>query len=303
MSKLDPVNVLRSFGDLLERAIVGEAIGHLDPILQPYAKVWLDHVVARRIPGDSSRIQPEWMRFAGSHYTVLIRIYNAWKHLSGLRDACVDEADSMDATLLLQIQDFTASFWWNIGSAIDNFAHCLAEFPFEQYKAMGKEYFCADERFKDFIYFYDRRTQFIHNRLVPVGIDQGMVVFNFHHLDSEDGEAGNVPKFTDWDQPLKRKELIVDFYERKWDVLLKALSGAWLHMSHLLLQVDVNRPKFTVREEVAQESNVAASLTAPSFITQAGLGMIRMTAISGVPSQPTQLEYGTRMTGNKNPTF
>jgi hypothetical protein len=116
-------------GDPLEREIAC-SWEELSLVLEPYADIWHDFILPRRLPDPPGRVAEEWMPFAGSHYTALIRVYHAYKSYLGLRErVAAIEGGQDSAVLLLEVHELTASFWEHIGSAIDNLAMCYLDAP------------------------------------------------------------------------------------------------------------------------------------------------------------------------------
>jgi hypothetical protein len=228
---LEPLAALSKYGDALERAIIEEARDDLLLILQPYAHVWVNHVLPKRVNGDVCRITPEWSPFAARHYTALVRTYNAWSALRRLNQLCDAEGLPDYGALLVNVQDLCAGFWWNLGAAIDNFCQSLPSSPIRELKSKNIDYFRA--RSSELRYTYSRRTQFIHAPIVPLGVEHGTPAFNFYHLDNDDHDPDNLDENTDW-EITNHSAQDLSFYDRSWDQFLKCLSEAWWHLSSLL---------------------------------------------------------------------
>jgi len=178
------------------------------------------------------------MNFGGSHYTAINRFYHAWQHVNLLRSCCEAEIDMHDGDTLHVLQEACSGFWWNLGSAVDNLGLALTDAPVTPRKDKGKEYFTL--KYPQLNYVYDRRTQFIHSRIVPLTVDGGMVCFHGEHLSASRPEL--VAKYTDWDGAYTRQELAQDFYVQTWRSFLTEMGNAWWHLHSLLQTHDKDRP-------------------------------------------------------------
>ena len=112
--------MLGKCGDPLERAIVRESSDELGGILLPYSDIWRGYVHPTRL-GDGEILRSEWMLFGGSHYTALIRAYNAFGFYKEIIALC-DTRHEDDGALLLGLQSATSGFWWPLGALVDNLA-------------------------------------------------------------------------------------------------------------------------------------------------------------------------------------
>ncbi len=259
------INLLGRHGDPLEREIVRTAADALVTVIEPYSTVWATHVFQRRLPDAGySRVPAEWMDFAGSHYTALIRLYHAFKALSSLKRACEVELTADIGARLLEIHELTASYWWNIGAAIDTLGSAFSDAPCTKLKkGSGSKWLKIN--FPDLATSYDRRTQFIHSRIVPISVDGGMPVFCFQQLKSDENDGGDQPKYTPWDvQFAGRHELVGDFYDTHWPKFLSAARDAWFHLQRWLRDTDNDIP--ATRGGLAVEVGLADNPSIPSNI-------------------------------------
>ncbi len=247
----DPdLQLLQTRGDPLE-VLISQHRDALFPVLSPYARVWSKHIIHRRV-GDGSRLVEQWMPFGSNHYTALIRLYHAFTAKELLLSQC-KKAEAVkgrsvtadDYALLLQVHATCAAFWENLGSAVDNFAHVWddarrillgnaknpgvteGDEPFS-FKAI------SPEKYPMLNYAYDRRTQFIHSALVPSRFEDGMVVFNLRHYDSER---------TDWLPETEVVESVDDKVTKDWAAVLQELGQAWERLFSWLQSKDEGRAK------------------------------------------------------------
>jgi hypothetical protein len=125
MSELDQ---LGQSGDPLEQAIVRLAGEELRAVLVPYSQIWTKYVVPNRI-SQGETVEKVWLRFAASHYTALIRVYNARSFHKEIQRICSQCFDINDGDFLLDQHAATAAFWWSLGSAVDNLGDAIEGIP------------------------------------------------------------------------------------------------------------------------------------------------------------------------------
>jgi hypothetical protein len=250
----DPaLQLLREKGDPLE-ILISQHRDDLFPVLSPYARVWSKHIIHRRV-GDGSRIVDEWMPFGGDHYTSLIRLYHAYTAKESLLIQCKQaetfkgrDLTSNDYSLLLQTHATCAAFWENLGSTVDNLAHAwddarrvLLGNAKNPGATEGDEQFSfkaiSRERYPMLNYAYDRRTQFIHSALVPNRLEDGMIVFNLRHYDSER---------TDWLPETEAIESLDNQVAKDWKAVLQELGQAWERLFSWLQSKDKGQLKQAV---------------------------------------------------------
>lgn len=226
MSPNEKFALLCQQGDPIERRICFDEEA-LCSVIYTYASIWADFVYPRRI-GDGSAVALEWMPFAGSHYTAIVRLHHAYRakqQLAGLSQQLA--AGKHDVDRLIDAHAATASFWENLGSCIDNLA--LAHEDAGLIERLGVD---EDEKvegsggrkllkmkYATIGEAYDRRTQFIHSRLVPQKIQDGALVFNVRLLQTKE---------TYW--PAKHgveDEFVDDFHDAFWLKFMRELGDAW----------------------------------------------------------------------------
>jgi hypothetical protein len=226
MNTEEAIDLLRTRGDPLERVIV-DSWATISQVLNPYAGVWAHHVYPRRNPHNPSVVTDAWMPFTGSHYTAIVRVYHALKKWERIQFICHEfAAGSKSGELLLEAHEVFASFWEHIGTAIDNLARCFEDAPCIN-KENGSKY--VQIHYKKVDEAYDRRTQFIHSRLVPMGVDGGMLFFNSELFKQ---------KNTNWREKFVRPTIATDYYEDVWTSFMKDMSDLWSHLLEWLRNVD-----------------------------------------------------------------
>jgi hypothetical protein len=203
---------LNRWGDTLERAIcqerlaVSEEASDLNQILYPYSSVWYDHILPWRDPYDLSRLDDghsDWIAFGSDHCTALVKYYLAFRKYRASISCCNAVANGCEyADLLFDIHDAIAGFWEHMGSAIDNLGRCFGDAPCLSY-ARGDGLKSVQGNYESLSFAYNRRTQMIHYSLVPVGFDDGTIIFNECHFDEPE---------TTWSPAQRTHEWINEYY-------------------------------------------------------------------------------------------
>ena len=229
---MDHIAILQRRGDDLERAIIGDGAGPLASVVAPYASIWWRYVLPNRI-GIGNFATNEYARFAGSHYSALIRLHNALKFKDKIIDLCADYQSGGDDQLELHAN--TGGFWWSLGSCVDNLGHAISEFPGStivdsEGKEAGKNHIC--DRFQFLAYAYSRRTQQIHSRILPIGAKDDYPLFSYEYLDGKD--RTNLPASTDWKDEFSTPQRLAEFYEDRWAEAVKEFTNTWCYLLNLL---------------------------------------------------------------------
>ncbi|MEI7731005.1 MAG: hypothetical protein WCO56_15625 [Verrucomicrobiota bacterium] len=256
---------LQTKGDPLEVLICRE-FDELSLVLLPYSRVWSRHIFTRRIK-DGSEVIPEWMPFAGCHYTALVRLHHALIAKREIIAICkkAEESGKHDATeedyfSLLSVHAACTSFWDNLGASIDNFVHAQEEAktvlalkkekrqeipvcPKCGAKPELKEKFAArtlsQAKNPKLYYAFERRHQFIHSILVPHRIDGGMIVFNLRHYDDA---------ATDWSKDVQVWQNIDSQVNEDWGNVLKEFGDTWAGFDSWIKAEDKDCPIVRTRE-------------------------------------------------------
>lgn len=268
-------DLLKKEGDPFE-IIISTASTSLGPVLSPYAAVWAKHIYPRR-EGDGSQIMADWMAFGGSHYTALIRLYHSYRFKEIILQLCKQaeqskncEATAEDYSLLLELHGACASFWENLGSAIDNFSHAWDD---ARRLLVGNAKTCGENgdepisgktiseaKYPKLNYAFARRTQFIHWRLVPKRLEDGMIVFNLRHYDDEK---------TIWLPEEEQIEAIDRQVEKDWGEVINELSSAWQKLFSWLQSKDKNRPSAREQKTAIKVEPLEVRANSQPFISGA----------------------------------
>jgi hypothetical protein len=65
---------------------------------------------------------------------------------------------------------------------------------------------------------YDRRSQFVHSRIVPKGVYADYVCFNLRCFDQKEGK---------WSPQPDHQEIMSSYYEKMWSDFLTEIGSAW----------------------------------------------------------------------------
>jgi len=210
MNSDDNLRSLEKWGDPLEQAIVENEA--LLPVLVPYACIWARHLLVRRDKQHRYVKSEEWYEFGAHHYTALIRVENAYRSLRQIREACCTLRQQTDAKeALLDLHLAIASFWENLGCAIENLEKALQKIVRSGTLARQG----AVER------AFAKRSRLIHGLIVPVATNDQSIEFYVSHLEDEDDKKG-------WHQPKERTtEWVEQHHDDEWVAILAGLASAW----------------------------------------------------------------------------
>jgi hypothetical protein len=248
----DTIAVLASQGDPLEREIC-KHVDELRPLLQPYADIWCDHILIRRIE-DNARVEPDWMNFAGSHYSAMVRVFHARDTLKKLQPLVLCETKEEDiGKILLDVHREWASFWEHIGTSIDNLASAFQDSKppiiVDDGKSASRE--ALMRKYEGIAYAYNRRTQFIHSRIVPATIKNDLVQFRGRITDRHDRR--NEPKSSTWEKPYDSEYVLGDILEAEWGNYIRVMTDAWWFLRNALRDKDLAAEK--LRKKILREDS------------------------------------------------
>jgi len=233
------LGVLTRWGDTLERLVAQEqqtapqVSTSIVQLLYPYSGVWFRHVLPRRDPQDLSRLAAEhtaWAQFASSHYTALVKLYNALLKLRDMQSCSHEVAHGLGrhAELLIRAHDSFSGFWENLGSAIENLGRAFEDAPVLNYPPRsGLRMLQAN--YASISNAYDRRTQAIHYSIVPLGFDDGALVFNERHLDEKE---------TTWSTTRYTAEWVDEYLIQVWQKVTTELVSVWTRLQDELVRAD-----------------------------------------------------------------
>ena len=104
-------------------------------------------------------------------------------------------------------------------------------------KIKGRDYLTG--KYEDLDYAYDRRSQFIHSRVVPTTTFEGAAVFRI--IKSEAYHRHLEPKNSRWDVEYDGEIFLADTFPKEWERFLTAVSSAWWHLRNQVDQADMDR--------------------------------------------------------------
>ena len=246
----DYIDSLATNGDPLEYLICRD-FEALNLVLQPYSKVWKNHILQRRVGGGAFLVD-KWQEFGGRHYTALIRLHHAKCAKDEIIQLC-SEIELEDYRRLLKVHSACATFWDNLGASIDNFMKARIEakklLSNESVKRITKEKCdrCGAEKqdskflgktlspveYPKLDFAFQRRNQFIHSIIVPHQIHNGEIFFNLKHFDDET---------TKWSNEGYSKQELGSKIEEDWFAILKDFANAWEALYSYLQEHDLGSP-------------------------------------------------------------
>ncbi|WP_422927534.1 hypothetical protein [Singulisphaera sp. PoT] len=254
MSDLDH---LTHSGDPLEKAVIRLAGEALQSVLVPYSHIWAKYVLHARI-GAGEFVDEFLLKFAASHYTALVRLYNALEFRHSIHNLCAESGPQEDGETLLKLQASTSAFWWSLGAAVDNLGKALEQFPGSTLRGRdaGIELLISSHVYISYI--YGRRTQLIHSRVIPIGTDQGYPVSDTRYLDGK--HRSTLPAETNWSLDYKSPSDLDASYEGLWNEAVQSLTSAWWAAKTFL--DDVKKPQTSNKslKEVKQISDYFGQL-------------------------------------------
>ena len=293
----DTIPVLARSGDPIEQEIC-KYVDELRIVLQPYSEVWFNHVMIRR-EGDNSRVEKDWMNFAGAHYSALLRTFHAWKALQRLNDYAVKEVPAAEVgAFLLCVHEEWANFWEHIGSAIDNLALACENSVPPVIKDDAREVLMKGD--EDICYAYNRRTQFIHSRIVPATIHDGIVTFRIRL--EEQRHRHLEPKESRWDLPYDQELALGDVLPKEWVIFLKAMAKNWFWLLSCLRAVDEGRLKL-----MDAKFGGISSVELRNLVLEAPVGMVPISNTEFRPEEkpktiPVQYNVATDIAQGPGPS-
>jgi hypothetical protein len=164
------------------------------------------------------------MNFAGSHYSAIVRVFHARDALKKLEPLVLCQPKDEDlGRILLDVHREWASFWEHIGSSVDNLALAFQDSVPPIIKGDGREVLMR--KYEGVAYAYNRRTQFIHSRIVPAMVKDDMVQFRARI--TERREPRIEPKESRWDLPYDSEHVLGDILEAEWNKFITVMTDVW----------------------------------------------------------------------------
>jgi hypothetical protein len=187
--------LLSSIGDAIERHVL-----QLDELAEPvsqYSVLWAHFVEPHRDRANPNLITGSMKDVAELSYTALVRLASAHSAVLRTRHAC-ESAAASSASLgedTLTVQASLFEFFCNAGAAVDLLgqAYCSSAGPnallFAEVPVWGSPR-----------WFYERRSEYVHQRVVPVFPVGDVLHFDIHNLtqDSAWNSAARTPQEVSW---------------------------------------------------------------------------------------------------------
>jgi len=214
---------LASEGDEIEKLATENTA--LSPVAGYYAVIWANYVLPRRNASNPAFIDQPVTDFAELHYTALTRLLCAQQSVERLGPLCLQAlASTQPAKEILEVQASLLTFFACTGAAVENLEKAYEAKPCE-----GSDLFTESADVQGTPkWFYDRRTQYLHKRLVPVFLLDGLL-----HLDSTVFASKSVV----WQQESQNVQEITGFIEKLSTQAVTGLASGWARMYTRLREV------------------------------------------------------------------
>jgi hypothetical protein len=260
---------------------VSEEAGDLNQILYPDSGVWYGHILPWRNPYDLSRLDDghsDWIEFGSDHYTALVKFYLAFRKyrtLIGCFNAVANGCETAD--LPFDIHDAIAGFWEHMCLAIDNLGRCFDDAPCLSY-ARGDGLKSVQGNYESLSFAYNRRTQVIHYSHVPVGFDDGTIIFNECHFDEPE---------TTWSPAQRTHEWVNEHCIQYWKKMISQLSSVWYRLRDELKRIDRNSPPIPapLKDPAARIEDGDEQMSGSGMLSVVQSNSIR-TSSGKTPSEP-----------------
>ena len=214
------LTLLASEGDEIEKlAVESEALA---PLTGYYAAIWANYVLPRRNTSNPALIEQPFTDFAELHYTALTRLLCAQQAVDRIGPLCLDAlASKRPAEQILAVQASLLTFFACTGAAVENLEKAYEAKPFGGEKLFTEP---ADVEGTP-KWYYDRRTQYLHERLVPVFTMDGLL-----HVDVSVFATKSVA----WRHRYQNLQEITSCVERLSSQSVAGLASGWARMyTHL----------------------------------------------------------------------
>ncbi|MDR3620490.1 MAG: hypothetical protein P4L85_14160 [Paludisphaera borealis] len=278
---MDSIKLLGTSGDPMERAIVEGSMEELGGILSPYADIWARYVFSTRL-GTGEFVKDGCVDFASSHYTALIRAHNALGFYNQIKSLCEVGDLGSDGMLLLELQANISAYWWALGALVDNLGQTLENFPGSTAVGLqdaGLKLLKAENAHMK--YLYERRTQLIHSRIVPITVHADRAVFDYRYLDGKRREV--LPASTEWKTEFTTPGEVGIFYSERWVETKRELANAWHAVRRILDSYASRKTDAMNWQKIVEQPRIVY----PSFMTaSSACASVTLPAPSGTGRPP-----------------
>lgn len=217
---------IKEYGDLLERHMYSD--DEFAALFSIYPMIWNKHLLPKRTPGTLSLTSDEWQRFAESHYTAVVRCWNAMKNVKRVSETAMENISEFDAAKAqLDFHDAFACFFYFAGAAVDNLRHAFEVRPVQCQSAFESIFGHDVADGRNLNWFFRRRHQFIHKALVPCVEESKLLSVDVSFFDEIE---------TKWDKPCFTVKLTdaVNLVESLWSQFSAQMHAAWSKLFEML---------------------------------------------------------------------
>lgn len=213
---------LASSGDSFEKLVASDP--KLSYLAQAYAQFWASHVLPRRIPNNPAFVSEDIRDVAERSYTALVRFLIAVEAARKIDETCthlLETPDDGSAALSLHSQLFV--FFSAAGAAVELLEKAFAEKPIG---ANDKLFLEPDDEWGSPNWFYDRRNQLVHYRLVPIPSVGGLPAIDVAVFEGKDAP---------WARESRDLQDLSSMISELSNLLMIGLQKAWYRMSDRLV--------------------------------------------------------------------
>lgn len=206
--------LLRSEGDEVEKHACD--VEALAPLIGRYAAIWANYVRPKRRPSNPALIQSPINDLAERQYTALVRLLGALDAATRISDVSIAVAGSRpNGSTVVSMQSDLLTFFSSAGAAVESLENAYAAEPLISKEPLMPAPADAIGSPK---WFYDRRTQYVHKRLLPVFEVDGLL-----HLDV----AHFIDKDVTWNESSKDAREVSAWIEQLTPRLVSGLTNGW----------------------------------------------------------------------------
>jgi hypothetical protein len=203
--------MLQSRGDMLEQlAAHTEALAGA---VASYASLWVNHVLPARDGDNPAFVTGPLKDLAELSYSALLRLLSANLAASRVTDACTGilSREGDQAFSILAAQEGLFAFFANVGAAIDLLNKAGVKVASEIVPG-------ADETWGSGGWFYERRSGYVHERIAPVFVLDGLI-----HIDAD----LLTQKRPAWSKTVVSERELADLVEEILSLAVKTLGQGW----------------------------------------------------------------------------
>jgi hypothetical protein len=216
-----PIELLKQFGDLLERHMFAEA--NFAGEFSVYPEVWSRYILPNRETKQPTITTGSWRRLAEHNYTAIVRCWNTRTALQRITDLCTKmAAEGAAALLLLELHEAIVTFFASAGAAIDNLRRSFEAEP-ACCSARGDAALRGEgEDMGSLRWIYERRTQSVHKILVPCYELEGVPSLDVSLFSDTETHWDDAKGIDSW--------CVASLFEYLWSRFSSQMNGAWAQL-------------------------------------------------------------------------